>query len=123
MFINTIVLILFMVYDKKKAISDLKNEEPSRVRFPKENEFVGIVDKRLGGSRMDIRTTDGRTIIARVPGRVKKFLWIREGDIVLLEKWEFDQEKADLIYKYKPNEIKALEKKGLLGNFENVEEF
>jgi len=71
---------------------------------------------------MDIRTTDGRTIIARVPGRVKKFLWIREGDIVLLEKWEFDQEKADLIYKYKPNEIKALENKGLLGNFENVEE-
>lgn len=112
-----------MVFDKKKKISDLKNEEPTRVRFPKEGEFVGIVDKRLGSSRMNIRTSDGKIIIARVPGRVKKFLWIREGDIVLLQAWEFDKEKADLIYKYKPNEIKALEKKGILGNLENIEEF
>lgn len=112
-----------MVDNKKGKLADLKNEESTKVRYPKENEFVGIVDKRLGSSRMNIRIPDGRVIIARVPGRVKKFLWIREGDIVLLEAWEFDKEKADLVYKYKPNEIKALEKKGILGNLENIEEF
>lgn len=108
--------------DKKKKLSDLQNQESTRVRFPKGNEFIGIVEKRLGGSRMYVRSTDGKEIMARVPGRVKKFLWIREGDIVLLTPWELDADKADLIYKYKPNEVKALEKKGII-NFENIEEF
>ncbi len=109
--------------DKKKKIDDLKNQQPAKVKFPSGDQFIGIVEKRLGGSRMNIKSVDGREILARVPGRAKKFLWIREGDIVLLEPWEFDKTKADLFYKYKPNEIKALERKGLLGNLENIEEF
>lgn len=112
-----------MVDPKKKKLTDLKNQEPTKVRFPKDNQFIGIVEKRLGGSRMNIRSAEGKEILARVPGRAKKFLWIREGDIVLLEPWEFSQDKADLIYKYKPNEVKILEKKGYLSNLENIEEF
>jgi len=108
---------------KKKKLSDFKNSEQTRVRYPKGNEIIGIVEKRLGGSRMNVRSIDGKDIMARVPGRVKKILWIREGDIVLLTPWEFDKNKADLIYKYKPNERKALERKGILGNFEVSEEF
>ncbi len=112
-----------MSQDKKKKLADLENQAPTRVRFPRDDEFIGIVEKRLGGSRMNIRTMDGKEILARVPGRAKKYLWIREGDIVLLKPWELDKDKADLFYKYKPNERKALEKKGMLANFENVEEF
>ncbi len=109
--------------DKKKKLSDLQNQESVRIRFPKENQKIAIVEKRLGGSRMSVRLVSGEQIMARVPGRVKKYLWIREGDIVLIEPWEFDKEKGDLIYKYKPNEVKALEKKGMISGFENVEEF
>lgn len=112
-----------MAFNKKKKLKDLQDQAPVRVRMPKSNQYIGVVEKRLGGSRMNIRSVDGRDIMARVPGRVKKYLWIREGDIVLLEEWELDKDKADLIYKYKPNEIKILEKKNLLGNFENIEEF
>ena len=112
-----------MVDPKKKKLSDLQNQESTKVRYPKGNQFIGVVEKRLGGSRMNIRTTDGRDIMARVPGRAKKFLWIREGDIVLLEPWELDEKKADLIYKFKPNEVKQLEKRGMLGDFDSVQEF
>lgn len=109
--------------DAKDKLADLQNGESGRMRLPRGKEFVGIVEKRLGGSRMYVRTTKGQTIMARVPGRVKKFLWIREGDIVLLDPWEFDKDKADLTYKFRPNEIKALENKGILTNFQAVEEF
>lgn len=112
-----------MVDNKKKKLADLQNQAPTKVRYPRDDEFIGIVEKRLGGSRMNIKAMDGREILARVPGAKKKFLWIREGDIVLLKPWEFDKEKADLFYKYKPNEIKALEKKGMLSELENTEEF
>jgi len=107
----------------KKKLSALQNEAPTRVRFPKGKEYLGLVEKRLGGSRMNVRSAKGEDILARVPGRVKKYLWIREGDIVLLTPWELDEGKADLIYKYKPNEVKVLEKKGMLSNFETSEEF
>ena len=112
-----------MANPKKKKLSDLQNGEQARVRFPKGDEFIGIVEKRLGGSRMNVRSMDGRDILARVPGRVKKFLWIREGDLVLLTPWEFDKNKADLIYKFKPNEINVLKKKGIISNIEISEEF
>ncbi|MDA3856489.1 MAG: translation initiation factor IF-1A [Candidatus Woesearchaeota archaeon] len=108
---------------KKKKLADLENQESTKVKFPRGKQFIGLVEKRLGGSRMKIRSADGRDILARVPGRAKKYLWIREGDIVLLEPWELDENKADLFYKYKPNEVKALEKKGLIADFGNVEEF
>lgn len=107
----------------KKGVADLQNAENSRVRMPKGEQFIGLVEKRLGGSRMNIRSMDGRDILARVPGRMKKYLWIREGDIVLLEPWELDKDKADLIYKYKPNEINQLRKKGMLDAADNIEEF
>ncbi len=113
-----------MADPKKKKLADLQNADaPVRARMPKGDEFIGIVEKRLGGSRMYVRGTDGNEIMARVPGRAKKFLWIREGDIVLLQPWELDKDKADLIYKYKPNEIKALDKKGIMASFESIEEF
>ena len=112
-----------MVNDKKKKLSDLQNQQTTKVKFPQGKQFIGIVEKRLGGSRMYVRSMDGKEILARVPGRAKKFLWIREGNIVLLEPWELEKDKADLIYKYKPNEINILEKKGIISNLENVEEF
>lgn len=112
-----------MGFDKKKKVSDLQNQVTSKVRMPKGEQFIGLVEKRLGGSRMNIRSVDGKDILARVPGRMKKFLWIREGDIVLLEPWEFDKSKADLIYKFRPNEVAQLQKKGILSTLDNVEEF
>ena len=118
-----VLLVFIMVSDKKKKLNDLKDQVPTKVKFPKGNQFVGVVEKRLGGSRMNIKTMNGETILARVPGRVKKYLWIREGDVVLLEPWELDKDKADLIYKFKPNEIRVLKNKGILSNFENIEEF
>jgi translation initiation factor 1A len=107
----------------KDKLKDLQNAAPVKARIPKDGEYIGIVEKRLGGSRMVVRKTDGTEIMARVPGRAKKYLWIREGDIVLLQPWELDKDKADLVYKYKPVELKVLAKKGFDVTFESIEEF
>jgi translation initiation factor 1A len=95
----------------------------TRVRYPKGDEFIGVVEKRLGGSRMRIRKMDGSEIMAIIPGRMKRYLWIKEDNIVLLKPWAIEKEKADLIHKFKPNEIRKLEKQGYLKNLEVVEEF
>ena len=98
--------------------------EVFRVRLPRNKETLGILEQRLGGSRMRVRCLDGKTRICRVPGRLKKKLWIREGDILLIEPWVLGgDDKGDVIFKYKPNQVDWLKKNGHLKEVEDFEEF
>ena len=99
-------------------------QEVFRVKLPRGKETLGILEQRLGGSRMRVRCMDGKTRICRVPGRLKKKLWVREGDILLIEPWELGGDaKGDVIYKYKPNQVDWLKKNGHLKELEHFEEF
>ena len=98
-------------------------QEEFRIKIPRNNEVIGIIEQRLGGSRMRVRCLDGKTRICRIPGRLKRKLWIREGDVLLVEPWEFDNEKGDVIFKYQPNQVDWLKKKGYLKGIESLEEF
>ena len=51
----------------KKAPAE--GEEVVRVRLPRGEEVLGILDRRLGGSRCEVRCLDGKTRICRIPGR------------------------------------------------------
>lgn len=95
-----------------------------RLKLPRGNQVLGVLEQRLGGSRMRVRCMDGKTRICRVPGRLKKKLWVREGDILLIEPWQLGgNEKGDVIYKYKPNQVDKLRREGHLKQLEKVEEF
>lgn len=89
-------------------------EEVLRVRLPRGKEVLGILDRRLGASRMLVRCLDGKSRNCRVPGRLKRKLWLREGDIVLVEPWAFDDKKADILFKYTPAAVSWLKRKGYL---------
>ena len=106
-----------MVYkNKNKSNSNKaeKTEGPIRVRLPKEKEVLGIIEQRVGGKRMIIKCMDGKKRNCRVPGRLKRKLWLREGDIILIEIWEFDDARGDIIFKYNPASVQWLKKKGYL---------
>ncbi len=77
-------------------------EEVTRVPLPDRNkgEMFAIVDKILGGSRMIVMCADGKSRMARIPGKIKRRMWIKEGDLVIIRPWEFQDEKADVIYRY-----------------------
>jgi translation initiation factor 1A len=94
-------------------------QEIVRVRLPYGKEVLGVLEQRLGASRISIRCMDGKTRNCRVPGRLKKKLWLREGDIVIVEPWEFDDEKGDVIFKYNPSQVQWLQRKGYLKDMTN----
>jgi translation initiation factor 1A len=88
---------------------------PTRVRLPRGKEVIGIITQRVGGSRMQISCMDGKTRNCRVPGRLKRELWLREGDAVIVEPWEFEGDtRGDIIFKYSKNEAEKLRRDGLL---------
>jgi translation initiation factor 1A len=99
-------------------------EQPMiRVRLPQGKEVLGIVQQRVGGSRMKVLCLDGKERMCRIPGRLRRGLWVRENDVIIVEPWELGgDEKGDVIYKYRSKaEVSFLKKKGLLKSIE--EEF
>ena len=60
---------------------------------------------------------DGVVRMGRIPGSMKKKTWIREGDVVIIVPWEFQNEKADVIWKYTRPQVEWLERKGYLKGF------
>ena len=110
---------------KKQEFERQQQEEDEirRMKLPKAPEVFGIVEQRLGGSRMSVRCLDGKTRITRIPGRLKRKLWVREGDLVIVEPWEYDKEKGDILYKYKKSQVEWLQRSGKLKGLEDVEEF
>jgi translation initiation factor 1A len=111
----------------KKRSSDNQDPEQveiSRIKMPWKNQTFGIVEQRLGGSRMRVRCLDGKTRICRIPGRLKRTLWVREGNIVIAEPWELcGDEKGDILYKYNNTQVAFLKREGHLKALEGVDEF
>lgn len=95
-----------------------------RLRLPRGREVLGILEERLGASRTRVRCLDGKSRICRIPGRLKKHLWVRPGNIVIVEPWELGgDDKGDIVYKYSPTQTEFLKKKGYLDKLQEAEEF
>jgi translation initiation factor 1A len=98
--------------------------EIRRVKLPRDKQTLGIIEERLGGSRMRVRCLDGKNRICRIPGRLKRSLWVRAGDVALVEPWELGGDaKGDIIFKYRPVQVDFLRRKGYLKGLEEFEEF
>ena len=88
----------------------------TRARLPRGREIIGVIEQRLGGNKMMVNCLDGKSRNSRVPGRLKRKLWLRPNDVVLVEPWELDFSKADVIFKYPSNQIAWLKKNGYLSD-------
>lgn len=90
--------------------------EPSiqRAPLPKEGEVIGIIEQRLGGNKMMVNCVDGKSRNCRVPGRLRRKLWLRPEDVVIVQPWELDDSKGDVVLKYKQNQVAWLRKNGHL---------
>ena len=98
----------------KKYSRNDDEEKVVRVKLPKGDEIMGIVEQRLGGNKMMVNCFDGKTRNCRVPGRLRRKLWLRPNDVVIIEPWELDKNKGDVIFKYRPNQVRWLKKNNYL---------
>jgi len=99
-------------------------EQISRIHLPRGKQVFAILEQRLGGSRMRARCFDGKARICRIPGRLKRRLWVREGDLIIVEPWEFSgDDKGDIVYKYTNAQTEFLKRKGYLKQMDDFNEF
>ena len=89
-----------------------------RIRVPlpnrKINEMFAIADQILGGRRVKAVCEDGESRLARIPGKMRRRQWVREGDLIVVQPWDFQDEKANVCMRYTKTQSLYLSRKGVL---------
>jgi translation initiation factor 1A len=97
---------------KKKVLTE---EELSELVLPSANDILGVAVKLLGFDRVLVKCQDGQERLCRIRGKMKRRVWIRQGDVVLVSPWDFQSDKrGDLIWRYTRAQAELLRKRGYL---------
>ena len=87
-------------------------QEDRELQYKGESEEYAQVIKILGDGRFECNCADGVKRIAHVRGKMRKRIWIANGDIILVSLRDFEPEKCDVVEKYKEKEVAKLKKAG-----------
>lgn len=87
-----------------------------RVKMPnsKINEMFALAEQILGGRRVNVLCADGEMRLARIPGKMRRRQWVREGDLIIVWPWDFQDSKADVKHRYTKTQAMYLSRKGIL---------
>ena len=96
---------------KRKVLNEAHLKE---LVLPQAGEILGRVLKISGGNQVIVQCVDGMTRLCRIRGKMKRRLWIRERDIVLVSQWDFDNKRADIIWRYIKDHSEWLENNGYM---------
>ncbi len=84
------------------------------IRLPEgEEELFGRVLKILGGENVLVKCTDGVTRRGRIRGKLKRRVWIRDNDIVIIAPWDFkNDEMGDIVWRFTLPQVEWLKENG-----------
>jgi translation initiation factor 1A len=76
-----------------------------------DGQVYGILEKELGNRFFDVMCLDNTKRRCKIR---QKRLKVKHGDYVIVSLRNFDDKNADVIYKYEDDEVRLLQKKGIL---------
>lgn len=99
-----------------ESSEDEGNVGKIRVKMPntRVNEMFALAEQLLGGRRVTVLCADGETRLARIPGKMRRRQWVREGDLIIVWPWDFQDSKADVKHRYTKTQAMYLSRKGVL---------
>ncbi|CAO3691609.1 unnamed protein product [Rhizopus stolonifer] len=106
---------------RRRGKNDTEGDKRELV-FKEEGQEYAQVLKMLGNGRVEAQCFDGVKRLALIRGKLRKKVWINQGDIVLLSLRDFQDEKADVIQRYNPDEARQLKAYGELPDTAKINE-
>ena len=95
---------------KKKVLSE---GALSEMVYPSANDVLGLATKLLGFDRVMVKCQDGHERLCRIRGKMKRRVWIRVGDVVLVSPWDFESDKrGDVFWRYTRAQAEDLRRRG-----------
>ena len=77
----------------------VKNESALKeIRLPEEGEMFGRVIKMMGGENVMVKCGDDVARRGRIRGKLKRRVWIRDNDIVIIAPWDLVQKDEEIFY-------------------------
>lgn len=104
----------------KRRISDLGKRkvlsegELNQVVTPEPGQLIGVVSQMLGYDRLLVKCSDGIERICRIRGKMKRRVWIKVNDTVLVAPWDFQQSRGDILWRYTAAQAQALQQQQLV---------
>jgi translation initiation factor 1A len=97
---------------KKKVLSE---GALSEMVYPSANDVLGLATKLLGFDRVMVKCQDGHERLCRIRGKMKRRVWIRVGDVVLVSPWDFESDKrGDVFWRYIRAQAEDLRRRGYI---------
>ena len=99
---------------KSKKGQNQENEANLRVTLPykPKGEMFAVAETFQGGSRLQLICEDGERRMGRIPGKLRRRMWVRENDLLIVVPWSFQDSKADVKFRYTPTQTANLKKLG-----------
>jgi translation initiation factor 1A len=93
----------------KKGKSSSSNDKIEReLSFKSDDQEYAQIIKLLGNCRIELKCIDGKTRLGIIRGTMKKKVWLKVNDIVLVSLRPFEDNKCDILFKYETKEVKRL---------------
>jgi translation initiation factor 1A len=107
-------------YKRNKNVA----QENKNTRFKDENESqeYAQITNALGNCRFDVLCFDGTSRLATMCGKMRKRVFVNQGEIVLVSLREWQDSKCDIIDKYNANDVQKLKQKKCIPDFIKLEE-
>merc|ERR1739838_257692 len=90
------------------------NKVKKELEFKEDGQEYGQVQRMLGNGRCEVSCFDGTKRMCHIRGKMRKKVWVNQGDIVLVSLRDFQDEKGDIIVKYTSEEARNLKTYGEL---------
>jgi translation initiation factor 1A len=90
------------------------DETNLRVTLPykPKGEMFAVAETFQGGSRLQLICEDGERRMGRIPGKLRRRMWVRENDLLIVVPWSFQDSKADVKFRYTPTQTSNLKRSG-----------
>ena len=92
------------------------DEEVGRLPLPRRGrgEIFALASQLMGAARIRVVGEDSLPRMGRITGKMKKKMWIREGDLLIIRPWGFQAGKADILFRYSRTQAQYLSRRQLL---------
>ena len=107
-------------YKRNKNVA--QENKTTRLKDENDSQEYAQITKALGNCRFDVMCFDGKSRLATMCGKMRKRVFVNQGEIVLVSLRDWQDSKCDIIDKYNPNDLQKLKQKKCIPDFIKLEE-
>ena len=107
-------------YKRNKNIA--QENKTTRLKDENESQEYAQITKALGNCRFEVMCFDGKSRLATMCGKMRKRVFVNQGEFILVSLRDWQDSKCDIIDKYNANDVQKLKKMKCIPDFIKFEE-